>query len=286
MKVSVLINTLNEEKNIRNCLESVKWADEIVIVDMHSDDHTVEIAREYTDKIFFFKRMGYADPARQFALEQASCEWVLVVDADEIVPLKLKNKLQEVMEKDLGDVINIPHNNYFAGKQIQHMGWGPLQDLHPRFFKKKYLYFGDRIHDFINISEDARHYNLTDPQVGFLHFSYLDFEHYIDKALNHYTTIEAKNIFEGKKQGYKLGESVLGILFRLFRGFFDVYVRDKGYKDGFRGLSLSFLSVIYNLIVYLKLGLMKEYNTINTREKIRGEYQKITDEVLSEYNEE
>jgi Glycosyltransferases involved in cell wall biogenesis len=200
MKISVLINTLNEEKNIRNCLESVKWADEIVIVDMYSDDRTLEIAMEYTDKIFFFEKMGYADPARQFALEQASCEWVLVLDADEIVPLKLKNRLQEVMEKDLGDVVNIPHNNYFAGKQIQHMGWGPMQDMHPRFFRKKYLHFGDRIHDFINISEEARHYNLTDPQEGFIHFSYLDFEHYIDKALNHYTSIEARNIFEGKKR--------------------------------------------------------------------------------------
>lgn len=286
MKISVLINTLNEEKNIRNCLESVKWADEIVIVDMYSDDRTLEIAREYTDKIFFFEKMGYADPARQFALEQASCEWVLVLDADEIVPLKLKNRLEEVMEKDLGDVVNIPHNNYFAGKQIQHMGWGPLQDMHPRFFRKKYLHFGDRIHDFISINEEARHYNLTDPQEGFIHFSYLDFEHYIDKALNHYTSIEAKNIFEGKKEGYKLGESVPGILFRLFRGFFDVYVRDKGYKDGFRGLSISFLSVIYNLLAYLKLRLMKEYNTINTREKIREEYQRITDEVLLEYDYE
>lgn len=286
MKISVLINTLNEEKNIRNCLESVKWADEIVIVDMYSDDRTLEIAREYTDKIFFFEKMGYADPARQFALEQASCEWVLVLDADEIVPLKLKNSLQEVMEKDLGDVVNIPHNNYFAGKQIQHMGWGPMQDMHPRFFRKKYLHFGDRIHDFINISEEARHYNLTDPQEGFIHFSYLDFEHYIDKALNHYTSIEARNIFEGKKEGYKLGESVPGILFRLFRGFFDVYVRDKGYKDGFRGLSISFLSVIYNLLAYLKLRLMKEYNTIDTREKIREEYQRITDEVLLEYDKE
>lgn len=286
MKISVLINTLNEEKNIRNCLESVKWADEIVIVDMYSDDRTLEIAMEYTDKIFFFEKMGYADPARQFALEQASCEWVLVLDADEIVPLKLKNRLQEVMEKDLGDVVNIPHNNYFAGKQIQHMGWGPMQDMHPRFFRKKYLHFGDRIHDFINISEEARHYNLTDPQEGFIHFSYLDFEHYIDKALNHYTSIEARNIFEGKKEGYKLGESVPGILFRLFRGFFDVYVRDKGYKDGFRGLSISFLSVIYNLLAYLKLRLMKEYNTIDTREKIREEYQRITDEVLLEYDKE
>ena len=64
VEISILIHTLNEERNIRNCLETVKWADEIIIIDMYSDDKTVEIAKEYTDKIFYHERMGYADPAR------------------------------------------------------------------------------------------------------------------------------------------------------------------------------------------------------------------------------
>ncbi len=90
MKISVLINTFNEERNIKNCLESVSWADEIIIVDMYSDDKTVDIAKNYTDKIYYFERMGYADPARQFALKKATHEWVLIVDADEMVPLELR----------------------------------------------------------------------------------------------------------------------------------------------------------------------------------------------------
>ena len=87
VEISILIHTLNEERNIRNCLETVKWADEIIIIDMYSDDRTVEITKEYTDKIFYHERMGYADPARQFGLEKATHEWVLQVDADELVPL-------------------------------------------------------------------------------------------------------------------------------------------------------------------------------------------------------
>lgn len=284
MNVSILINTFNEEKNIENCLESVKWADEIVIVDMYSDDKTVDLASKYTEKIFFFKRMGYADPARQFALEQATHEWILVVDADELVPLKLKNRLYDIMEKDQGDIIYIPHKNYFAGKLINNMGWGALQNLHPRFFKKGYLNFGDKIHDFYDIKEDARLYNLTDPQEGLIHFSFLDFEDYIDR-LNTYTTIESKNIFEGKKKGPEQWGNFLSIIFRLLTGFFDNYIKGKGYKDGFRGLSISFLSVIYTLIVYFKLTLMKEYETNDPRENIRDEYQKITGEILSEYDE-
>jgi len=90
--VSVLVHTLNEEKNIRNCLDTLKWAEEIIIVDLFSDDRTVEVASEYTDRFFFHERMGYADPARQFGLEKASCNWILIVDADEQVPLKLKER--------------------------------------------------------------------------------------------------------------------------------------------------------------------------------------------------
>jgi glycosyltransferase involved in cell wall biosynthesis len=283
MKISIIINTFNEEKNIENCLESVKWADEIVVVDMYSEDNTVGIARKYTDKIFFFERMGYADPARQFALEKASNEWILTLDADELVPLKLKNELQEIIEKDLGDVIYIPRNNYFAGKQIHNMGWGALDDLQPRFFKRKYLSFGEKIHDFYNINEDARIYKITDPREGFIHFSYLDFEDYIDR-LNKYTSIEAKNIFENEEK-LNQRQNIISILFRLFRVFLGNYIHMKGYKDGFRGLCLSFLSVFYNLIVYSKFTLMKEYNTIDTREKIRDEYLEIVDKLLLEYNE-
>jgi glycosyltransferase involved in cell wall biosynthesis len=283
MKTSIIINTFNEEKNIEHCLESVKWADEIIIVDMYSEDNTVDIAKKYTDKIFFFERMGYADPARQFALEKASNEWILVLDADELVPLKLMNKLHEIIEKDSGDVIYIPRNNYFAGKQIHNMGWGALDDLQPRFFKRKYLNFGEKIHDFYNINEDARIYKITDPREGFIHFSYLDFEDYIDR-LNKYTSIESRNLFEGNKEKLNQNKNILTIIFRVFVDFFGNYIGKKGYKDGFRGFSLSFLSVFYNLTVSLKLRLMQEYKSTHTREKVRTEYQKITDEVLSEYD--
>ncbi|BDZ68501.1 glycosyltransferase family 2 protein [Methanobacterium ferruginis] len=286
MKISVLIHTLNEEKNIKSCLESVKWADEIIVVDMYSDDNTVDIARNYTDKIFLYERMGYADPARQFALEKASCEWVLAVDADEIVPLKLRNKLCEIMEKDMGDVIYVPHNNYFIGKQIFNMGWGPLGDLHPRFFKKKFVNFGDEIHEFFKISENARSYSIDDPEAGFLHFSYIDFEHYIEKALNGYTSIEARNVFNGKKPRDELGNSVPKILFTLFRGFFDSYVRDKGYKDGFRGFCIAMLSNIYRLVVYMKIKLMEEYDSDNPRKEILEEYEDIKRNILLEYENE
>ena len=115
--ISVIINTLNEEKNIKNCLESVKWADEILLVDMYSEDRTVEIAKKYTDQILYHEKLGYVEPARIFALENATNEWIVVIDADELIPKKLKKRIVHIVEDDLADIVKIPHNNYFFGKK-------------------------------------------------------------------------------------------------------------------------------------------------------------------------
>ncbi|MBM4241662.1 MAG: glycosyltransferase family 2 protein [Euryarchaeota archaeon] len=284
MKISVVINTLNEEKNIKNCLECVKWADEIIIVDMYSDDKTVEIAKRYTDKIFFFERFGYADPARQFALEQASNEWLLIVDADELVTVKLRDRLLQIVEKDQGDVVYVPHNNYFLGSLVQYGGWGAQEDKHPRFFKKNFCKYVGTIHKNFIIKDDARIFEIEDPEEGFIHFAYIDFEHYIEKALNKYTTIEAVNMYEGKRERIDIGNNFIMFLLKMMGGLFNIYITNKGYKDGFRGLAISFLSVVYRVIAYMKLRLIEEFNSENPRKKILQEYQNLADEIIMQYN--
>ncbi|MBI5680688.1 MAG: glycosyltransferase family 2 protein [Methanobacterium sp.] len=278
MKISVLINTLNEEKNIANCLETVKWADEIIIVDMYSKDKTVEIAKKYTDKIFFFKKMRYADPARQFALEKVSNEWILVIDADELVPIALRDKLIQIMENDLGDVIYIPHSNYFFGSLIKGLGWGPLQNPHPRFFKKEFINFSGEIHNFFIINDAARIYNITDPAESFIHFSYVDVEHFIEK-MNRYTTIEAENLYE-KGQTIR----IRGLMFNIIRyEFINRYITLNGRKDGFRGISIILLMAMYRTLVYMKLKLMERYNSKNVEKKINEDYKKIALNYIAEY---
>ncbi len=278
MNISVLINTFNEEKNIENCLKAVEWADEIVVVDMYSDDKTVEIASRYTDKIFYFKRMGYADPARQFALEKATYDWILVVDADELVPLKLKNILSEIAGKDLADVVYIPRSNYFAGKKINGLGMGTLHDMQPRFFKKGYLNFGDEIHNFFKVESKARIYRIKNPEESFTHLSYLDFEQYFDR-MNNYSTIESTSIFNGKKERNYFIKNLLMAFFQTFKEI----ILFKWYKDGFRGISIGILSINYCLAYYMKLKLMEEYNSNDTRQKVREEYQKVIENIMFEY---
>lgn len=278
--VSVLIHTLNEEKNIRNCLETVKWADEIIVVDMYSEDKTVEIAREYTDKIFSFERLGYADPARQFSLKKASNNWILSVDADELVPKKLRDKLFNIMDEDAADVVYVPHNNYFFGDLVKYVGWGASQDFHARFFKKDFLTYTNDIHAFIKIEDGAREYKIENPEEGFIHFNYIDVEHFIEK-MNRYTTIEAKRLFDS-------GETINSkqLLRRVLGEFKFRYMDMKGYKEGFKGFSLSMLMAMYRLVSYVKLSLMREHDSKNPREKIREKYQNLADEVILEYEED
>lgn len=280
LPVSVLVHTLNEEKNIRNCLETVKWASEIVIIDMYSDDKTTEIASEYTDNIFYHERMGYADPARQFGLEKASNSWVLILDADELVPRKLKEKVEMIITEDLGDIISIPHNNYFFGKLMRYTGWGPLQDTHHRLFKKEYLSISDKIHSTFIEREDARIYEITDEKEGFIHFNYLDVEHFLDK-LNRYTTIEARALL-------KAGEDIKfrAVTGQIFSEFRKRYFKLQGRKEGFRGFSLSFLMSVYRLVTYAKLKLMREYKSDNPSHKIQEEYDKLARDVIAEYEDE
>lgn len=277
LPISVIIHTLNEEKNIENCLESVKWADDIVLIDNYSEDKTVEVASRYTDRIFYYERMGYIEPARKFAVEQASNEWVLIVDADEMVPKRMKQKLGTIVEEDQGDVVSLPHNNYFYGKKMEKTGWGPLQDTHYRFYKKSYVTLSDKIHSDPKISESARILNIENAEEGFVHFNYFDVEQFIEK-MNRYTTIEAEGLYES---GEDLNSRQLAL--RVLEEFKLRYVSFKGYKEGFTGLSMSFMMAAYRLTVLMKLKLMRNYSSKKPREDVRKDYQKIADKIIGDY---
>ena len=137
-KISVVINTLNEERNLGFALLSVyRWVDEIVVVDMHSDDRTVEIARQYNAKVYLHPRMNFADPVRHFAVGKASGDWILILDADEMVPKPLSEQLIEFSTEDRADIFMIPFINYLLGAPLQHTGWRECEDRHLRFFKER-----------------------------------------------------------------------------------------------------------------------------------------------------
>jgi (heptosyl)LPS beta-1,4-glucosyltransferase len=271
-KISAVINTRNEEQNIRFCLESLKWCDEIIVVDMESDDKTVGIAREYTDKIYNHEKVLAFDIARKFAAEQATGEWILLIDADELAPKQLADKLKTIADTNEGDAVFIPFKNYLLGEWNKYTGWWP--NRHCRFFKKDMMAFSERIHAYQTLKESAREIYLpAKEEYAIHHFAYKDSAQFLEK-LNRYTTIEAAHLY-AENSGFSY--------FKLFKNglkeFFDRYIRARGYKDGPRGLFVSLMMSMYRVMSYIKLWELYE----NKQENVSEKYIRLKNEILKEY---
>lgn len=243
-KISVVINTLNEEKNIERVMNSVSWADEILVCDMQSDDDTAIIAKKLGAKVIFHKRMGYVEPARNFAISKTSYNWVLVVDADEEIPDPLAKKLEQIVSED-GVIthVEIPRKNIIFNKWIKNSLWWP--DYNTRFFKKASVKWSDKIHippktegQGLTLSVDERH--------AIIHYNYATVSQFIDR-MNRYTTIQAKNLIS---DGYKF--EWIDLITKPLGEFLSRFFANRGFEDGLHGLALSLLQAFSHLVMYLK----------------------------------
>ena len=242
-KLSVIIITKNEEKNITDCLESIKWADEIIIVDAFSTDATIEIAKRYTNKVFQKEWIGFADQ-KNYALSLASNEWILSLDADERVSEKLKSKLMNLLankseiEKYSG--FRIKRDNYFLGKKIKSCGWD--KDYQLRFFRKSVTKLTNRlVHEGFEVSGEIG--IIKEP---ILHLSYKSFKEAIEK-INHYSTLEALEKSTKHKSNF-----LTIILYPAFY-FIQHFIFRYGFVDGIYGFYVSLLHAWTKMLVQLKI---------------------------------
>lgn len=275
--LSVVINTLNEERNLPFALRSVRsWADEIVVCDMHSDDKTVEIARHYGATVCLHERVGFADPARAFAISQAKHDWVLVLDADELIPLELSQRIAKLIEANQADVFRIPRLNYLLGAPLKGLGWGPDVDAQLRLFKKSAVRITPDIHDFFHVQPGAREERLRYREgEAIVHFNYVDLSHFIEK-LNRYASIEAKQAFErGERASFP--RAVLSAL----REWASRYVRSGGLREGWRGLYLTAMMSMYRLAIQ---GKLTELETGNDAVAVKQRYVAEAEKYLSAYH--
>lgn len=243
-KISVVIHTYNNEAFIRECLEAVKDFDEIVICDMYSTDRTLDIAREYNAKIVQHENIGWADPARNFAISQASQEWVLVVDSDEIITKDLKEYLYDFL-KDPKDVtaIKIPRLNFYWGK--------PMEMFYPdsitRFFKRDLVDWPPYVHGTPTVSEGET--LIIDPnkrEMSILHRSIDSFASEIN-TLNKYSTLEVDRM---KGSGKKV--SIPYAAWKAVWTTFEKFVLKGGYKDGTRGFIMCVRMGFYKFATQAK----------------------------------
>ena len=277
-KISAVFNTFNEERRLPYSLASVRpWVDDIVVVDMDSDDRTAEIAREAEARVFRHDRLGYADPARAYAIEQAEGDWILVLDSDELVPARLARRLVGIARADEIDVVRIPMVNHLFGASLRGTGWGPSQDSHLRFFRRGSVESTGEIHNYLHVVDGARVLTL-EPADGLclVHYNYLDVQHFVEK-LNRYTDIEAGELVARGKRF-----TSVGAMRRSAREFLRRYLRQRGYRDGWRGFYLAWLMAGYRLITAAKV---EQIRRVGERAQIEEEYARDADRLLAEYKD-
>lgn len=240
-KLSALVITLNEEDNINDCLKSLKWADEIIVVDSSSTDRTVEIAKQYTNNIINTDNNSYSHK-RNLAIDAAGSEWILWIDADERVTDSLKEEIKKVINSAEFDAYKINRKSFFINKFIKHCGWFPDYGL--RLFKKSNnIRFDDaRVHE--KVVYNGKSGRLKSP---LLHYTDMTFEHYIDK-MNLYTTSSAMDLYDSGRKA-----SLTDIIFRPFFTFIKMYFLKLGVLDGYIGLILCTLSCVHVFVKYSKL---------------------------------
>lgn len=246
-KISAVIITKNEEHNIARCLDALTWVDEIIIVDSHSDDRTVEIAHKYNTKIITIDWVGYG-PAKQEAVKHTTNDWVLSIDADEVVSESLALEMQTILSNDnLADGYLMPRKTNFMGRWINHSNWYPDYILR-LFNKNKGGFNSNLVHEAIEV-EGTRAYLKND----LLHYSYPTLDEYFRKS-NIYTRMGAEDLYaRGKKAGF------FGICIKPIAAFIKHYFIKKGFLDGVEGFLISFLSAIAVMVKYAKLReLMKQ----------------------------
>lgn len=244
-KISLIVNTRNEENNIVKVLRSASFlVDEIIVVDMESDDQTVEIAKKIGAKVYSHKKVDFVEPARNYAIEKATGDWILILDADEEIKSDLARKLKEIAEKDLADYVRIPRKNIIFKKWIKHSRWWP--DYNIRFFKKGYVEWSDEIHS-IPLTKGRGADLPAEKDYAIIHHNYQTIEQFINR-LNRYTSIQAR---EKAKKGEKFNASKL--ITAPMGEFTSRFFASQGYKDGLHGLVLALLNAFSELVLYSKL---------------------------------
>jgi len=273
--ISAVIITLNEEANIANAILSVKsWTSEIIVVDMCSDDRTQEIALSLGAVVFEYPRVAAFDGARVLGVEKASCDWILLLDADELYTRKLSLQLTELMNQGDYDAIAVPRLNYFNGAPMLHSGFGPAGETYVRLYRVGSVHLNATLHAFMTHAPGIRiKYLEFDPQATFVHFNYKSSSQFVAK-LNKYTGLTALQ----RKDSRAYADRSLFVVPLV--EFLNRYLRKGGYMDGWRGFYYSFMMAAYRMTQNVKI---KEIQTGCDEEGATVVYRDIAASILREY---
>jgi glycosyltransferase involved in cell wall biosynthesis len=243
--ISATLITYNEELNITEALQSLSWADEIVVVDSGSKDATLDICRRFTDRIIHRDWTGYVDQ-KNFAVEQAAHDWIFSLDADERPSPKLCTEIRELSEKGFSKSgYNIPRVAFFMGRWIRHGDWYP--DCQLRLFDRRQgKWKGGRVHESVKISEKP---GLLNGEIH--HFTYRSLSDYLER-LETYSSLAALDYQQQRKSA-----APLKLLGHPMAAFIKAYMLKRGFLDGVPGFAIAAMGAVSVFFKYAKLYELK-----------------------------
>ncbi len=249
--ISAVVNTCNEEKYIERCLGHLKWVDEIVVVDMYSTDKSVEIARQYTDKIYFHPRVPSVELARNFALQKASGDWILIVDPDEVIPEGLAREILRLINSNPDFVaISFPCKNIYFGRWLKHaypIVW------QTRCFKRGRVCYPSRVHSRPQIIGGNVYTLANDEKYQIIHYDSDTISRFIEK-MNRYTSTEAYHMHHDDEIKFR----ILFLIKKPIAEFKNRFFLCKGYKDEIEGFLFCALMAFYRFVAWAKLWEMEK----------------------------
>lgn len=242
VKISVVINTYNAERLLESAIKSVVKADEIIVCDMYSTDKTIEIAKKYGCKIYYHEKLPQPDPARNFAISKVTGDWILILDADEIIPNNLWEYLVNYANAPLPDklTVSLCRKNWFMDGFLTNAG----EDYQLRFFKKGHIKYEE---GHVHVPPKTINTEVLNLNSGlcFYHYSYKNISELLNRQ-NIYTTEEVKKIdlSKVKKSNFK----ILQIIFKYLK----IYLTQRRFRDGFRGFVWCIYDAFYEINIYVK----------------------------------
>ncbi|MFH1479057.1 MAG: glycosyltransferase family 2 protein [Candidatus Omnitrophota bacterium] len=240
-KITAVIIAKNEEKRIIPCLESIKWCDEMVVIDDMSTDDTHSICRRFKARLIAHPLNEDYAAQRNIGIENSNSEWILQLDADERVSSGLKNDIKSILSKGSGfSAYRITRRNYFLGKFMKYGGW---QEKQTKLFRKKSAKYVGRIHEQLKI----------DGKVGELssyleHYPFDSIEGFINRQL-YYANIES-DILHKERGRIELKEIKYHIMVKPIKLFIKLFIRKQGFRDGMHGFIFSILNAWRHLAIW------------------------------------
>lgn len=240
-----MVITRDEEENIERCLSSLVFADEIVVLDSGSTDRTVEIARRFTDNVSFRPFDGFSSQ-KAAAMTLATQDWVLIVDADEVVSEALAAEIRRAVESEEQDAYAMPRLSYFLGRPMRHCGWYPDHQL--RLARKDKAFFAPRlVHETLEVNG-----SVGTLRSDLVHYSYPTVDDCARKIAFYARAQAGQRFLDGRR--FRLAD----LLFHPGISFLRVYLLKQGFRDGLHGLMLSVVTACSSALRHMTLWEMSK----------------------------